>query len=67
MTARFITHALGIGIAGWAFTYYNSQVQEQRKARIERVNLQLRDLYGPLLACVTATKSAYSALVRQHR
>jgi hypothetical protein len=28
---------------------------------------QLRDFYGPLLACVTATKSAYIALIRQHR
>jgi hypothetical protein len=25
--------------------------------------LQLRDFYGPLLACVTATKSAYDAMV----
>lgn len=30
------------------------------------VHLQLRDLYGPLLACVTATKSSYDAMVRQH-
>lgn len=28
--------------------------------------LQLRDFYGPLLATVTATKSAYDAMVRQH-
>ncbi len=27
---------------------------------------QLRDFYGPLLATVTATKSAYDAMVRQH-
>ncbi len=44
----------------------HAQVNEQRKAQIERVNAQLSDLYGPLLACVTATKSAYTALVRQH-
>lgn len=28
---------------------------------------QLRDLYGPLLACVTATKTAYEAMMAQHR
>jgi hypothetical protein len=28
--------------------------------------MQLRDLYGPLLACVTATQTAYMAMVKQH-
>ncbi len=27
---------------------------------------QVRLLYGPLLACVTASKSAFTAMVRQH-
>ena len=27
---------------------------------------QVRSLYGPLLACVTASKSAFEAMVRQH-
>ena len=27
---------------------------------------QLRDLYGPLLACVSATQHAFNAMVRQH-
>ncbi|KAJ9526809.1 hypothetical protein QJQ45_017451 [Haematococcus lacustris] len=57
---------LWAAILGYCFTFYNAQVQEQRKARLERVNQQLKDLYGPLLACVTATKSAYEAMVRQH-
>eukprot|EP00878_Enallax_costatus_P004346 GHUV01004581.1.p2 GENE.GHUV01004581.1~~GHUV01004581.1.p2 ORF type:complete len:196 (+),score=65.93 GHUV01004581.1:1905-2492(+) len=55
-----------IAAAGWTFAFFNSKAQEERKARIERVNEQLRDFYGPLLACVTATKSAYDAMVRQH-
>lgn len=28
--------------------------------------MQLRDFYGPLLACVTTSKTAYDAMVRQH-
>lgn len=28
--------------------------------------VQVRSLYGPLLACVTASKSAFEAMVRQH-
>ena len=32
---------------------------------MERVNEQLKCLYGPLLACVTASKSSYEAMLRQ--
>jgi hypothetical protein len=28
--------------------------------------LQLREFYGPLLACVTATASGYQGMVKQH-
>lgn len=28
--------------------------------------MQVRELYGPLLACVTASRSAYEAMVREH-
>ncbi|KIZ02239.1 hypothetical protein MNEG_5721 [Monoraphidium neglectum] len=52
--------------AGFAFHFLNSKWQEERKARIERVNAQLRNFYGPLLAAVSATKSAYDALITQH-
>ncbi|KAI8466963.1 MAG: hypothetical protein J3K34DRAFT_432029 [Monoraphidium minutum] len=52
--------------AGFAFHFLNSKWQEERKARIERVNAQLRNFYGPLLAAVSATKSAYDALIAQH-
>lgn len=27
---------------------------------------QVRNLYGPLLACVSASKSAFEAMMRQH-
>ncbi|KAK9824987.1 hypothetical protein WJX81_003806 [Elliptochloris bilobata] len=53
-------------LGGYLFTYYNTRINEERKARIERVNDQVRLLYGPLLACVTASKSAFTAMVRQH-
>ena len=38
---------------------------QQHLGRVERVNEQLKELYGPLLACVTASKSAYDAMVQQ--
>ena len=52
-------------LQGYLFTYYNAKVTEERKARIERCNAQVRDLYGPLLATVNATRAAYTAMVRQ--
>ncbi|MEW5302280.1 MAG: hypothetical protein WDW38_000299 [Sanguina aurantia] len=52
--------------AGFAFSYFNSKLQEERKARIDRVNDQLKNFYGPLLSCVCSTKSAYEAMIYQH-
>ncbi|KAK9863401.1 hypothetical protein WJX84_008631 [Apatococcus fuscideae] len=52
--------------AGYLFTYWNSRINKEREAQIDRINEQLRDLYGPLLACVSATQHAFNAMVRQH-
>ena len=51
---------------GYLFTYYNTKITEERKAQIERINQQVRDLYGPLLATVNASRTAYKAMVRAH-
>ena len=51
---------------GYLFTYYNSKVGKEREAQIDRVNEQVKDLYGPLLSCVTASKSAFDAMIGQH-
>lgn len=48
------------------FTYYNSKVGKEREAQIDRVNEQVKDLYGPLLSCVTASKSAFDSMIQQH-
>lgn len=50
--------------AGYLFTYWHTKQADGRKANIERINEQLRELYGPLLASVTATQSAYNAMVK---
>ena len=52
--------------AGYLFTYYNSKVGKEREAQIDRVNEQVKDLYGPLLSCVTASKSAFDSMIQQH-
>ncbi|EFJ43679.1 hypothetical protein VOLCADRAFT_96054 [Volvox carteri f. nagariensis] len=52
--------------AGYLFAYFNAKSIEERKARIDRVNKQLKHLYGPLLSSVTASRSAFHAMVKQH-
>jgi hypothetical protein len=54
-----------IAAAGWGFAFLKSKADEERRARIDRVNEQLKLLCGPLLACVSATNAAYNAMVRQ--
>lgn len=58
----------GLAALGAAFfaQYLNNKFNEERKARIERVNLQLKLFYGPLLACVATTKRAYDAMLALH-
>ena len=54
-----------LALGGFLFTYFNSKSVEERKARIERVNRQLKEFYGPLLACVSSTSSAKRAMIKQ--
>ena len=62
MSLRAVLPVLAAGAAA----YFNSKRTDERKAQIERTNDQVRLLYGPLLACVHATRSAYLAMVHQH-
>jgi hypothetical protein len=49
----------------YVFTTLHTLRSEQHKSLVSRVSQQLQSLYGPLLACVTASKSSYEAMVRQ--
>jgi hypothetical protein len=51
--------------SGFAASYFQSKIVEERKARIERVNEQLREFVGPLLATVATSHSAWAAMVAQ--
>jgi hypothetical protein len=51
--------------SGFLASYWNSKIVEERKARIERVNEQLREFVGPLLATVGTSRSAWAAMVAQ--
>lgn len=55
-----------LAFSGWMFNVLHQRAVQQRTLRIERVNEQLSQLLGPLLACVTASKASYEAMVQQH-
>lgn len=53
-----------MNVAGYLFTYWHTKTADARKANIERINEQLRELYGPLLSCITATESTYKTMLQ---
>ena len=52
-------------VIGYISTALHTLRAQQHRGRVERVNQQLRELYGPLLACVTASKASYDAMLSQ--
>jgi hypothetical protein len=47
----------------YIFTTFHTLRSEQHRNLVERVSQQLHALYGPLLACITASKSSYEAMI----
>jgi hypothetical protein len=52
-----VTLALALG--GYLATYFNGLRLDQRKDRLDRVNRQLSELYGPLLALASASSHSW--------
>ncbi|NIT55629.1 MAG: hypothetical protein GWN00_05135 [Aliifodinibius sp.] len=50
-----------LAVAGYIFTYFHKRRVDARAARLDRVNLQLRKLYGPLYAREKAGKAVWAA------
>ncbi len=56
---------VSVGLIGYVSTVMHTLRTQQHQARVARVGEQLKELYGPLLACVTASSSSYQAMLRQ--
>ena len=56
---------VSLAVAGYVSSALLTLRSAQRSDRVSRVSEQLKELYGPLLACVTASSSSYDAMVRQ--
>lgn len=54
-------------LIGYAITYRNNLKLEQVRGRLDRVNRQLGDLYGPLLALVSGGTRARVAFLERYR
>ena len=59
--------SLGLAAVGYVSTTLHTVRAQQHKNHVERVGEQLKNLYGPLLACVNASKSSFAAMVRQYQ
>ena len=59
--------AILVAVVGAALKYINDLAVARRKDRLERVSLQLRDLYGPLYSLDRAAKEAWLTFRKLHR
>jgi hypothetical protein len=59
--------ALVIALLGAVLSYVNSQRLNDRKARLDRVNAQLEELYGPMLAYSSANAAAWAIFRQSYR
>ncbi|MEE1940799.1 hypothetical protein V1L54_15540 [Streptomyces sp. TRM 70361] len=55
-----------LAFVGYLATYLNSLRLSQRQARLERVNKQLSEFYGPLFALVEVNTRIYRAYYEKH-
>jgi hypothetical protein len=65
--AATLAVSIAIAVAGYLATYLNNLRLTQRKDRLERVDRQLSELYGPLLALVSAGNSSWAAFRSRYR
>jgi hypothetical protein len=67
--ATVVTLSVTVTLAfiGYVATYRNNLRLDRQKARLERVNLQLSDFYGPLLANAAASGIAWLAFRSRYR
>jgi hypothetical protein len=61
-----IVASIGVAISGYLFTHFHDRRVRAKAAQLDRVNLQLRNLYGPLYAILKAGDSVWDAFQAKH-
>lgn len=56
-----------IATAGWYVTYTNKRKHDSHLAQLDRVNRQLRELYGPLYIGLEASNRTWNAFWKKYR
>lgn len=56
-----------IAVLGWITTYFHKWYFDKKSNRLDRVNKQLRELYGPLYAILMASDATWEAFWKNHR
>jgi len=62
-----VVAAVMVAVLGWLITYFHKWYFDRRANKLDRVNRQLRELYGPLYARLMAGNSAWEAFWNKHR
>src|SRR5690348_7755684 len=68
--AKFIITTVvtvGLALSGYLYTWYHTKQTALFQARLDRVNQQLRDFYGPLHALIEAEDESFRSFVRTNR
>ncbi len=55
-----------IAVIGWLVAHFSKLHFEKRSARLNRINDQLKNLYGPLMATLTANNETWEAFTKKH-
>ncbi len=55
-----------LALCGYLFTYFYGMRQEGRKSRLARINEQLNQFYGPLLAIVQSSQQAWENFIGKY-
>ncbi len=62
-----IVAAILVATMGWGITYFHKWHFDNKANKLDRVNKQLRELYGPLYARLMASQTTWEAFWKIHR
>lgn len=55
-----------IAVTGWLVAHFSKLHFEKRSAQLARINEQLENLYGPLMATLTASHETWVSFTKKH-
>ncbi len=62
-----VVAAVIVAVIGWLITYFHKWHFDRKANKLDRINRQLRELYGPLYARLMASHSTWEAFWSKHK